>query len=341
MCMFLCVLNIHAQNSKAMQTEKKFGIVIHGGAGTILKSAMTKEMEAEYHALLAKACDTAYIILSEGGNAVQAVAAAIRIMEDSPLFNAGKGSVFTHNGKNEMDASVMDGSNLKAGAVAGVTRIKNPIYAAIAVKDNSPHVLLVGKGAEEFAKEQKMELVDESYFFDEKRWKQWEKLKETEKIKLDHSDEKGAIPEQESPFKDEKFGTVGAVALDKQGNLAAGTSTGGMTNKRFGRVGDTPIIGAGTYADNATCAVSCTGHGEYFMRNVVAYDVAALMKYKNFTLQQACEEVVMNKLKTQGGEGGLVALDAQGNISLVFNTPGMYRACKFSDNRSFTAIFKD
>ncbi|HRP61064.1 MAG TPA: isoaspartyl peptidase/L-asparaginase, partial [Vicingus sp.] len=255
---------------------KKFAIAIHGGAGTILKKNMTELQEKEYKQKLDEALNAGYVILEKGGSAIDATEAAIKIMEDSPLFNAGKGAVFTNAETNELDAAIMNGNTLEAGAVAGVTHIKNPISLAKLVMNKSEHVLMIGSGAENFAKQHKMILVDTSYFFDENRFNQLQKLKQTEKTKLDHSDEQGDI----SNFKDSKFGTVGAVALDQHGNIAAATSTGGMTNKKYGRVGDSPIIGAGTYANNNTCAVSCTGHGEFFIRNVVAYDVSALMEYK-------------------------------------------------------------
>jgi beta-aspartyl-peptidase (threonine type) len=257
------------------------------------------------------------------------------------LFNAGKGAVFSNDGKNEMDASMMDGKTMKAGAVAGVRTIKNPISAARAVMEKSPHVMMAGKGAEKFAKEQKLEIVDTSYFFDQKRWDQLQKAKEQEKIQLDHSDTTSLLSPLDIEFSgDKKFGTVGAVALDKNGNLAAATSTGGMTNKKFGRIGDSPIIGAGTYANNKTCAVSCTGHGEFFIRYSVAHDVSALMEYKGMTVEQAANEVVMKKLKEAGGDGGLIAIDAKGNFTMMFNTPGMYRGW-MKNGKSEVKIYKD
>ncbi|MBL1180994.1 MAG: isoaspartyl peptidase/L-asparaginase [Bacteroidetes bacterium] len=329
-----------AQKNETMNINHKYGIVLHGGAGTILRENMNEELETLYIKKLQEALDSGYAILEKNGSALDAVTAAVNVMENSPLFNAGKGSVFSAAGKNEMDASIMDGRTLQAGAVASVTKIKNPITAARCVMEKSAHVLLMGTGAEEFAKEKGIELVEESYFFDEMRWKQFQKIKEIQKIQLDHSDDKEEMINPEEPFKDEKFGTVGAVALDKHGNLAAGTSTGGMTNKKFGRVGDSPIIGAGNYANNTTCAVSCTGHGEYFIRNVVAYDVAALIKYKNYSLQQACNEVINIKLKQQGGEGGLIAIDKNGNIQMPFNTKGMYRGYKLQNNQSGIFIFE-
>jgi len=337
----LAINNMMAQKNENMKISNKYGIVIHGGAGTILRENMSKEQEQAYLSKLNEALDSAYVILHKNGTALDAVTAAIKIMENSPLFNAGKGSVFSSAGKNEMDASIMDGQTLQAGAIASVTKIKNPILAARCVMEKSPHVLLIGVGAEDFSREKGIELVDEKYFHDEMRWKQFQKVKELQKIKLDHSDEKGEIINPDEPFKDEKFGTVGAVALDKHGNLAAGTSTGGMTNKQFGRVGDSPIIGAGNYADNATCAISCTGHGEFFIRNVVAYDVAALIKYKNYSLQEACNELIKNKLKQQGGEGGLIGIDKNGNIAMPFNTKGMYRGYKLNTDEAKVFIFEE
>lgn len=320
----------------AIKKDGKITMVIHGGAGTILKANMTSELEQQYHETMQIALSTGYEILEEGGTSLDAVVATIKVMEDSPLFNAGKGAVFTSAGTNEMDASIMDGSNLQAGAVAGVTNIKNPITAALAVMENSPHVMMSGPGAEQFAVEQGLEVVDPSYFHTPKRYGQWQKIKATEKQQLDHSDDKSFIFE----MKDHKFGTVGALALDQQGNLAAATSTGGMTNKRYGRIGDAPVIGAGTYADNQTCAVSSTGHGEYFIRSVVAYDIAALMKYKNISLDEAADQVVNEKLKTMGGSGGVVALDAQGNVSMPFNTKGMYRGYMKEKGGAKTFIYQ-
>lgn len=300
-----------------------FGIVIHGGAGTITKENMSDSMELAYKAKLEEAIRVGHEILANGGTAVEAVQRTINVMEDSPLFNAGKGAVFTHEGKNEMDASIMDGETLKAGAVAGVTVVKNPINLAYEVMENSEHVMLSGKGAESFAKERGLEIVDPSYFYTENRFKSLERIRNSEKTELDH-DNKTAFYD---PFiKDSKFGTVGCAALDKHGNLAAGTSTGGMTNKKWNRIGDAPIIGAGTYANNKTCAVSSTGWGEYFIRGVVAYDISALMEYKGLSLQEAAREVIQNKIPALGGDGGIVAIDHEGNVAMEFNTAGMYRA---------------
>ncbi len=329
---------LFSQNQLIM--SENFAIVIHGGAGTILKKNMTDEQEKAYQEKLQEALDSGYAILKNGSSAIDAVEKAIVVMEDSPLFNAGKGAVYTNAATNELDASIMDGKTLNAGAVSGVRNVKNPIKLVRLVMEESEHVMLSGKGAEDFAKLHKIEMVDSAYFYNEHRLKQLNKIKDSEKIQLDHSDnddEQGDITE----LKDSKFGTVGAVALDKHGNLAAATSTGGMTNKKFGRIGDSPIIGAGTYANNATCAVSCTGHGEFFIRNVVAYDVAALMEYKNLSLVDAANYVVNEKLVKLGGDGGLIAIDKDGNIAMPFNTKGMYRAYKKANGESKILIFKN
>jgi beta-aspartyl-peptidase (threonine type) len=312
----------------------QYSIAIHGGAGTILRSAMSAEKEVAYKQALNDAILAADLILQKEGSALDAVEAAVRSLEDNPLFNAGRGSVFAHNGKNEMDASIMNGKNLMAGAVAGITNIKNPVSLARAVMEKSDHVFLAGLGAMEFAEKMKMEFAPDAYFFDEMRYNQYRQSVESDSIILDHSDDDKAKPEK-------KFGTVGAVALDVHGNLAAATSTGGMTNKKFGRIGDSPMIGSGTYANNNTCAVSCTGHGEFFIRSVVAYDVSCLMEYKGLSLKEACQLVVHDKLIKTGGEGGLIALDTQGHIELSFNSEGMYRAMKRSGQDIYTAIYKD
>jgi L-asparaginase / beta-aspartyl-peptidase len=319
-------------------SNKNFVIVIHGGAGTILKKNMTPELEKAYREKMTEALKAGYDTLEKGGTSLAAVEAAIRIMEDSPLFNAGKGSVFTNDGKNEMDASIMEGKTLMAGSVAGVRTIRNPITAAKTVMEKSPHVMMVGKGAEQFAKEKGLVIVDTSYFYDERRWKQLQKAKKEEEQMLDHSDTTGYLPSFQTDY---KFGTVGAVALDIYGNIAAGTSTGGMTNKRFGRVGDAPIIGAGTYANNNTCAVSCTGHGEYFIRAAVAHDISALMEYKGLSVEQAAKEVVMKKLVKMEGEGGVIALDAKGNFAMIFNSQGMYRGYMKKGESPKVFIYKD
>jgi L-asparaginase / beta-aspartyl-peptidase len=315
-----------------------FSIVVHGGAGTLRKQNMSPELEKQYTDKLTEALQAGYDTLKKGGTSLDAVVTSIRILEDSPLFNAGKGSVFTADGKNEMDASIMDGKTGMAGAVAGVHTIKNPITAARCVMEKSPHVMMVGKGAEEFAKQCNCMFADSLYFFDQKRWDQLMKIKKEEQIKL--SDTTGSLIPESNNFYDKKFGTVGIVALDQYGNLAAGTSTGGMSNKKYGRVGDSPIIGAGTYANNKTCAVSCTGHGEFFIRSVVAYDISALMEYKGLSLAQAAEEVVMKKLKELKAEGGLIAIDSQGNIVMPFNTEGMYRGYMKSNGEKKVLIFR-
>lgn len=311
-----------------------FGIVLHGGAGTILKENMTAETEAAYRAKLTEALQVGYDILKNGGSSLDAVEQTIHILEDSPLFNAGKGAVYTHEGTHELDASMMDGRTRNAGAVAGVQRVKHPISLARQVLENSPHVMLSGAGAEAFAAQQGLEMVDPAYFDTERRYEQLQKALEKEAAG------EAAAPDI-NPAAAYKFGTVGVAALDQQGNLAAGTSTGGMTNKRFGRIGDSPVIGAGTYADNRTCAVSATGHGEYFIRSVVAYDISALMAYQGMTLQQAADEVVMKKLVAFGGEGGIIAIDKDGNIAMPFNTPGMYRGYIDKDGQAVVKIYRE
>lgn len=304
-------------------------LVIHGGAGTILKENMTPEKEKRYQQGLQAALDSGFQILESGGKSIDAVIAAVTVLENNPLFNAGKGSVFTEAGKNEMDAAIMDGSNLMAGSVAGVTTIKNPIQAAYAVMTKSEHVMMIGPGAEKFAKDQGLIIVDPIYFFDSTRYEQWQKVKASEKTAL-----------LRNYYPDKKFGTVGAVALDQFGNLAAATSTGGMTNKKYGRVGDAPIIGAGTYADNESCAVSATGWGEYFIRLNVAHDIAAMKKYGGVTLQEAADSVVMKKVPKLGGDGGVITLDRNGNFTMTFNTPGMYRGFIREKGKSETFIYK-
>lgn len=300
-------------------SQQKYGIVIHGGAGNILPEHFSKELETQYHQKMKEALDSGYLILEKGGTAIQAITAAIKILEDSPLFNAGKGSVFNEKGQIEMDASIMDGYTLKAGAVAGVKRIKNPIEAAKLVMEQSPHVLLIGNGAENFWISKGFSLVDTSYFYDEKRLKQWKETKNQ---------------------KPNKHGTVGAVALDKYGHLAAGTSTGGMMNKLPGRVGDSPIIGAGTYAHNQTCAISCTGHGEFFIRYAVAHTIHCKMLYQHKTLSESTHEILFDELLPAGGTGGLIGIDKDGNIVMDFNTTGMYRAYKLSTGEQGSFIFK-
>jgi len=334
MLLFSCN-EVTDDNENAINDEKntEFGIVIHGGAGTILKENITDSTEKAYHAKLNEALQAGYEVLKKGGSSQDAVVAAIMIMENSPLFNAGKGAVYTNAGTNEMDASFMDGKTLNAGAVGGVTIIKNPILAARAVMDKSEHVMLSGEGANEFSKLQGLETVDNSYFGTEHRLKALERAKEKAK--------KGGKTTYLSEENDYKYGTVGAAALDKDGNLAAGTSTGGMTNKRYGRIGDSPIIGAGTYANNNTCAISCTGHGEFFIRYAVAHDVSALMEYKGLSLEAAGQEVINKKLVDAGGTGGLISIDKNGNVSMPFNTAGMYRGYVLDNGEVKTFIYKD
>lgn len=327
--MRLFVLAILCVMTHLTTAQEKVVLVIHGGAGTILQENMTPDKEQAYRVKLEEALRAGYAVLQAGGSSVEAVQAAIHVMEDSPLFNAGKGSVYTHAETQEMDASIMSGKDLNAGAVSGVTTIKNPIDAAIAVMNQSEHVMLSGKGAEEFAGKCGVTLVDTSYFRSDVRLKQLQRVKEQENTQLDHDGDRGEFDGSENEFnidyiEDKKYGTVGAVALDHEGNLAAGTSTGGMTNKRYNRVGDSPIIGAGTYADNAFCGVSCTGHGEYFIRKVVAYDVIARMNYKGLSVAAAAREVI-DAQSDFGGKGGLIALDKDGNVTMPFNTAGMYR----------------
>jgi beta-aspartyl-peptidase (threonine type) len=324
-----CDMPVKEEASKevvnTIPVDQKFGLVIHGGAGTILKKNMTDSLEKAYRLKLEEATKAGHKILADGGTSMEAVTAAINIMEDSPLFNAGKGAVFTHDGTNELDASVMDGKTLNAGAISGVTTVKNPIDLAVAVMDKSEHVMLSAKGAEQFAKEQGLEIVDPSYFYTERRFQSLQKIIDKEKTQLDHDGDK-KVAFMDPYIKDSKFGTVGCAALDKHGNLAAGTSTGGMTNKRYNRIGDAPIIGSGTYANNATCAVSSTGWGEFFIRAQVAHDISAMMEYKGVTLQEAASEVIQKKVPALGGDGGIVAIDKDGNVAMEFNTAGMYRA---------------
>jgi beta-aspartyl-peptidase (threonine type) len=324
-------------STDAQAAKGKTMFVIHGGAGTITRKSMTPEMEQQYREALEKALRTGHDVLAKGGTSLDAVEAAIRLMEDSPLFNAGKGAVFTHEGKNELDSSIMDGKTLKAGAVAGVTIIKNPITAARAVMEKSKHVMMVGRGAELFATKMGLEIVDPSYFWTERRWKalQQELLKEQNPPKGE------VVPLRPEEVEIKKYGTVGALALDQSGNLAAGTSTGGMSNKMYGRVGDSPIIGAGTYADNSTCAVSGTGDGEYFIRLGVARDISALIAYRGMTVQQAGDEVIHRKLTNLGGEGGVIILDAKGNFAMPFNSEGMYRGWIGDDGVPHVLIYKD
>lgn len=319
------------QDHKPENTESKtnkgspIAIVIHGGAGYMAQSNMSEEKQNTYKAKLDEAVSKGHDILKSGGTALEAVQLTINILEDSPLFNSGKGAVFNHEGYNELDASIMDGKTLNAGAVAGVTNVKNPINLAYEVMENSKHVMLSGAGAQVFAKKRGVTLVDSTYFAVPDRLEA-----------LKRAQNKTALLNWE----DEKFGTVGCVALDIDGNIAAGTSTGGMTNKRWNRIGDSPIIGAGTYANNATCGVSSTGHGEYFIRLAVAHHISAQMQYKKVSLQEAADDVVLRKLKKLGGDGGIIALDKDGNISMVFNTSGMFRASIDKNEKKEVLIFK-
>lgn len=313
-----------------------FTLVIHGGAGNITPAMMNKQQEEEYTAGLRAALDKGAEILNSGGAALDAVVAAITVLEDNPIFNAGRGSVFTKKGINEMDAAIMDGSTLAAGAIAGVRNIKNPIKLAREVMLHSGHVFLSGSGAAEFALKQGIEQATDEYLYNKMRYEQWVEIRDSDFYQLDHKEDnlKGTAPNP-----DHKFGTVGAVARDTNGNIAGGTSTGGMTNKRFGRIGDSPVVGAGTYANNATCAISCTGHGEYFLRAVVAHDVSCLMEYKGLSLQEACDTVIKDKLVKMGGEGGLIAVDAKGNFDFCFNSAGMYRGMRNSDGKEIVAFY--
>jgi len=324
------------QNKQHISSNKPFGLVIHGGAGTILKKNMSEELESEYIEKLKESLHAGYTVLENQGSSLDAIQAAITILEDSPLFNAGKGAVFTNAGTNELDAAIMDGKTLNAGAVAGVKRIKNPLYLARLVMEKSPHVLLTGEGAEAFAEENGIELISPDYFFTEQRWEQLQQLKEQQDKSVSDLMQQNINTESANHL----FGTVGCVALDQEGNLAAGTSTGGLTNKRFGRVGDVPIIGAGTYANNQTCAVSATGEGEYFIRSVIAYDISALMDYRKMSLQNAADRVIMEKLTDLGGTGGIIAIDNNGHIAISFNTSGMYRGYIDMDGEMSIKIYK-
>ncbi len=338
---FACCLVI--LSSLYAQQKGDYVLVIHGGAGTITRQNMTPEKEAVYRAVLQKALETGYALLKAGKPSIDAVEATIRVLEDDPHFNAGKGAVFTHDGRNELDAAIMNGRTLAAGSVAGVTTIRNPISAARAVMEKSEHVMLIGKGAEQFAKEAGLQIVDPKYFWTKERWDGLQKaLKEDSiKAKLDHSFNKQTDQKKFGIINvDYKFGTVGCVALDNNGDLAAGTSTGGMTNKKYGRVGDAPIIGAGTYANNNTVAVSCTGWGEFYIRNVVAHDLSALMEYKGLSVSEAGKTVI-EKVGKLGGDGGLIALDKNGNMAMPFNTAGMYRGAIKKDGTIEIFIYRD
>ncbi len=330
-----------AQESDAQETGAAWAIAIHGGAGTARRETMDAERERAYRDKLTEALLAGKKVLESGGSSVDAVEAAIRLLEDSPLFNAGKGAVFTHDGKNELDSSIMDGATLEAGAVAGVHHVKNPISLARRVMEDSPHVLFAGQGAEEFALEQGIELVPESYFWTERAWRSLQSRLEAEQradAGADGAEANGANADVPSS---RYFGTVGAVALDTQGNLAAGTSTGGMTNKQFGRIGDSPIIGAGTYADNRACAVSATGHGEFFIRNAVAYDICARVRYLGSSIDEAADVLVMEVLVELEAGGGVIALDPAGNAAMPFNTSAMLRGYLRAGGEPEVAIFKD
>ena len=327
-----------------MTESKKIALALHGGAGTILKSRLTAELEGKYRSGLKNALESGWHILESGGTALDAVEKTVCELEDDPLFNAGRGAVFNHDGVNEMDASIMDGATFKAGAVAFVRNVKNPIKLARLVMDRTEHILLAGDGANEFAREMKVETEPDEYFFTDFRYQQLLEARQENRVQLDHT-EKGERRKEKGERKNPKpeiqnpIGTVGAVACDSAGNIAAATSTGGMTNKKFGRIGDTPIVGAGTYADNRTCAVSCTGHGELFMLAAAAYDVAARMKYKNSGLIEAAQETIEH-LRLIGGEGGLIAVDNLGNLALPFNSEGMYRAFITSDGKMSVEIYR-
>ncbi|QIL38577.1 isoaspartyl peptidase/L-asparaginase [Pedobacter sp. HDW13] len=332
----LFMLLVLAVNVSAQQ---KYVMVIHGGAGTILKKNMSAEKEAAYIAVLTQALQAGYEQIKAGKTSLDAVEATIHVLENDPHFNAGKGAVFTHDGRNELDAAIMDGKTLMAGAVAGVTTIKNPISAARAVMEKSEHVMLVGAGADLFAKEVGLEIVDPKYFWTKERWEGLQKAiqEDSTKAVLDHGSKKSELFGVKNL--DYKFGTVGCVALDKAGNLAAGTSTGGMTNKKYGRVGDAPIIGAGTYCNNETAGISCTGWGEFYIRNVVAKTISDLMEYKGLSVVKA-SKIALDKVGKMGGNGGLIALDKQGNMTMPFNTDGMYRGAITAEGKIEVSIYK-
>lgn len=345
----VCPISVFSQMQKGSFPEIKqlqspqyprLGFMIHGGAGSMKNGSMTPENEKEYRDKLTEALLAGYKALQDGKTSLDAVEIAIRMMEDSPLFNAGKGAVFTADGKNELDSSIMDGNTLKAGGVAGLHHVKNPITLARAVMERSPHVLMFGDGAEKFAKEQKIELVKEKYFWTQESWDELQRMQKPE-VKSKKSKAKGQTSDSGLKTRDSKRGTVGAVALDSYGNLAAGTSTGGMSNKKYGRVGDSPIIGAGTYANNNTCGVSATGWGEYFIRLGVARDISALMEYRAMTVQAAADAVIKQKLQKLGGDGGVIVMDKFGNMAISFNTEGMFRAYIGPDGKPVVDIYKD
>jgi len=334
---FVLALVVLAINVSAQQ--KKYVMVIHGGAGTILKKNMTPEKEAIYIKVLTEALQAGYAKIQAGKTSLDAVEATIHVLENDPHFNAGKGAVFTHDGRNEMDAAIMEGKTLMAGAVAGVTTVKNPISAARAVMEKSEHVMMVGAGADQFAKDAGLEIVDPKYFWTKERWDGLQQAikEDSTKAVLDHGSKKSEL--LGSKNHDYKFGTVGCVALDKSGNLAAGTSTGGMTNKKYGRVGDAPIIGSGTYCNNETAGISCTGWGEFYIRNVVAKTISDLMEYKGLSVS-AASKIAIDKVGKMGGDGGLIALDKKGNMAMPFNTEGMYRGAITADGKIEVSIYK-
>ncbi|KZN46085.1 isoaspartyl peptidase [Pseudoalteromonas luteoviolacea] len=332
------MLTLACTGAVAKHAEQPIAIAIHGGAGTIEKSRFTPEKEQAYRAKLQEAVEAGYKVLENGGDSLDAITKAINILEDSPFFNAGKGAVYTYDESHELDASIMDGRNRQAGAISGVKHVKNPINLAREVMDSSVHVMLSGEGAEEFAKKQGVELVKSDYFNTPDRYKSL--LRAKEKLRQKESGTKNYQAAHQSLPVELKMGTVGAVAVDKHGNLSAGTSTGGMTAKRYGRVGDSPIIGAGTFADNQSCAVSATGHGEYFIRYNVAADICARVEYQNKSIEQAGKEVIFGPMFQSGGTGGVIIVDSQGNISMPFNTKGMYRARKSNSTPTYVGIFK-
>jgi len=333
--LMMVMLGCAPSKKEKITTSETFGIVIHGGAGTLLRKNMTPEKEAAYREKLTEAIQVGYEILKNGGSSQEAVEKTIHVMEDSPLFNAGKGAVLTAEETIELDASFMNGETLDAGAIAGVRTIKHPITAAIKVMESSSHVMLSGQGADQFAAEQGLEIVAPEYFYTEQRIEALNRVKEAER-----KGGESASLEQEF-LKNQRYGTVGCAALDKNGNLSAGTSTGGMTNKKWNRIGDAPIIGAGTYANNATCAISATGWGEFFIRSVVAHDISALMEYKGLSIQEAARIVIHEKVAKLGGDGGVVGIDHQGNVAMEMNTPGMYRAHINSMGNLTVKIYKD
>lgn len=335
---FISIISCKEKNNIKLDTQQKITLVIHGGAGNISQETLSEERWNLYKQGLEEALDQGYEILESGGTSIDAVEKSISLMENNPLFNAGKGAVYNTYGKQEMDASIMDGKTLNSGAVAGVNGIKNPIIAARTVMDSSKHVMFSGNGATLFAKEEGLEIVDSTYFYTKRRYDYWKSLKDKEKLGLDHN--KLSFEEDLNYWEHKKYGTVGAVAIDKYGNIVAGTSTGGLTNKQFGRIGDSPIIGAGTYANNKTCGVSCTGTGEYFIRTLAAHEVSSLVQYKNLPLQEATDSVIYNRIEPLNGDGGMIALDKYGNVAYSFNTKGMFRAYKNSNGEKHINAFE-